>query len=140
MLVDEIKKANIQALKDHDIVKRSLYAVLLNKMKLCEIDRRAAGKPFTEEDAVSVLQKTEKELTEERDSFLKANRPERVAELNTHLEIVKSLLPQMMTEEEIRAVIATLEDKSIPAVMKHFKANYAGKCDMRLVQAVVKTL
>ena len=109
-------------------------------MKLCEIDRRAAGKPFTEEDAVSVLQKTEKELTEERDSFLKANRPERVAELNTHLEIVKSLLPQMMTEEEIRAVIATLEDKSIPAVMKHFKANYAGKCDMRLVQAVVKTL
>lgn len=46
----------------------------------------------------------------------------------------------MMTAEEIKAEILTLDDKSVPSVMKHFKANFAGKCDMREVQAVLKSL
>ena len=46
----------------------------------------------------------------------------------------------MMNEEEIKNVILSLEDKSIPAVMKHFKTNYAGKCDMGLVNKVLKSL
>ena len=45
-----------------------------------------------------------------------------------------------MSEEEIKNVILSLEDKSIPAVMKHFKTNYAGKCDMGLVNKVLKSL
>ena len=31
-----------------------------------------------------------------------------------------------------------LDDKTIPNVMKHFKMNYNGKCDMRLVQEVLR--
>ena len=44
----------------------------------------------------------------------------------------------MMSEEEIREVISSLEDKSIPSVMKHFKANYAGKCDMKTVSEIAR--
>ena len=32
--------------------------------------------------------------------------------------------------------ISKLEDKSIPSVMKHFKVNFAGKCDMRMVSKI----
>ena len=46
----------------------------------------------------------------------------------------------MLDEEEIKNIILSLEDKSMPAVMKHFKAEYAGKVDMRLVGAVLKTI
>ena len=46
----------------------------------------------------------------------------------------------MMSEEEIKSVILSLDDKSTPSVMKHFKANYAGKCDMGLVNKVLKSL
>ena len=35
--------------------------------------------------------------------------------------------PLQLTEEEIRAEIAKLEDKSMPSIMKHFKTNFAGK-------------
>ena len=44
----------------------------------------------------------------------------------------------MLSEEEIRAEIAKLEDKSIPSIMKHFKANFAGKCDMGLVNKIAR--
>ena len=44
----------------------------------------------------------------------------------------------MMSEDESRAEIAKLDDKSVGSVMKHFKANFAGKVDMRMVQAVLK--
>lgn len=46
----------------------------------------------------------------------------------------------MMSEEEIRAVIESLPDKSIGAVMRHFKSEYAGKCDMKTVGEVLKKL
>ena len=46
----------------------------------------------------------------------------------------------MMSAEEIKNVILSLDDKSIPAVMRHFKANFAGKCDMRLVSEVLKEI
>ncbi len=46
----------------------------------------------------------------------------------------------MMSQQEIKTEILKLDDKSVPSVMKHFKANFAGKCDMRDVQAVLKSL
>ena len=46
----------------------------------------------------------------------------------------------MLTEEEIRKIILSLDDKSIPAVMKHFKEHYAGQCDMSRVSLIARNL
>ena len=54
--------------------------------------------------------------------------------------ILEKYLPQMMSETEIRNIINGLEDKTVPSVMKHFKMNYAGKCDMKIVSDVLKSL
>ena len=54
--------------------------------------------------------------------------------------VARGLIAQVTDEEEIKEIISGLEDKSVPAVMKHFKANYAGKVDMRLVGTVLKSL
>ena len=56
------------------------------------------------------------------------------------IEIVKQYLPTLMSREEIKNIILGLEDKSIGGVMKHFKTNYMGKCDMRLVGEVQKEI
>lgn len=138
MLVQQLKEANINALRNHDATARGILSVILNKVKLAEIDRRAEGKELVDADVVAILQKTVKELTEEREAFAKANRPENVRTLTTQIAFVEGFLPQMMSEDEIRAEIAKLDDKSVGSVMKHFKANFAGKVDMRMVQAVLK--
>ena len=44
----------------------------------------------------------------------------------------------MLSEDEIYKIIESLDDKTIPNVMKHFKANYAGKVDMGKVGVVLK--
>ena len=140
MLYQQLKDANITALKNHDTVARSILSVILNKVKLAEIDRRAQNAELTDADVVAVLQKTLKELEEEKQAFAKANRAENVQVLAQQIAFVNGFLPQMMSVEQIKQVILSLDDKSVPAVMKHFKANYAGQCDMREVQAVLKSL
>ena len=56
------------------------------------------------------------------------------------IEIAKKYLPKMLENDEIKEIILSLPDKSIPFVMKYFKQNYNGKCDMRNVQEVLKSL
>ena len=140
MIIDEIKKANIQAIKDKDTVARSIYSVLLNKFMLEEIKRRESGNSMQDADYVQILQKTIKELKEEQENYQKVNHIEQVGEIEKQVKLVESYLPQMMSQEEIKNVILALSDKSISNVMKHFKSNYAGKCDMRLVQQVLQSI
>lgn len=140
MIYQQLKEANVAALKNHDANARAILSVLLNKIKLAEIEKRTQNAELADSDVVAILQKSLKELAEEKQAFEKAGRAENVAALEAQIAFVSSYLPKMMTAEEIKAEIARLDDKSVPNVMKHFKANFAGKCDMREVQAVLKTL
>ena len=140
MLDEEIKKARRQAMKDRDRSSSDVLSVVMNKIMLAKIDKREKGQELTDADVVSILQKTEKELYDEKESFEKAGRPEKVAELDVQISAVKKFIPAMMSEEEIKEIIMALPDKSIGSVMKHFKTNYAGKCDMKLVGDVFKRI
>ncbi len=140
MILDEIKKANIQALKDKDSTKRGIFSVVLNKIKLEEIRKREKGESLTDVDIVSILQKAIKELSDEKANYEKANNFEMSQKIEEQSKIIEEYLPQMMTKEEIKNVIMSFDDKTIPFVMKHFKSNFAGKCDMRLVQEVLREI
>ncbi len=138
MIVEQIKKASVAALKEKNENVRNISSVVLNKIKLAEIALRTQSKELTDSDIVSILIKTQKELEEERDNYLKVKNSERANLILGQIEFIKQFLPKMLTENEIEKIISELEDKSIPSVMRHFKMNYAGKCDMRLVQEAIK--
>lgn len=140
MLYQQLKDANIAALKNKDANARAILSVLLNKIKLSEIERRAAGAELTDADIVKVLQKTLKELEEEKQAFVNANRTDSVSKLDEQIAFVSKYLPKMMSEEQIKAEIMALPDKSIPVVMAYFKKEHNGECDMRLVQSVLKSI
>ena len=72
------------------------------------------------------MQKAIKELTDECDNYKKAGNTAQVELIESQKTLIEKFLPQMMSEDEIYEVINGLEDKTVPAVMKHFKANYAG--------------
>ncbi len=140
MLYEKIKQANVQAMKDKDSVARSIYSVLLNKIMLENIKKREKGAEVDDADISNILQKTIKELGEEKENYSKQGNSEQVKLIEKQIEIASIYLPKMMSGEEIAQEINALADKSIPAVMKHFKQNFNGKCDMRLVQEVLKGL
>ncbi len=140
MIVDELKSANVQALKNKDTVARNLYGVLLNKIKLAEINKREKGEQLVDADVVAILQKSMKELEDEKQNYEKVGNSEEATNIRYQQQIVEKFMPKMMSKNEIKDIIVGLEDKSIPSVMKYFKLNFAGKCDMRIVSEVLKEI
>lgn len=140
MLLDDFKKAKMIALKEKNEDAKAIYSVLINKCMLFSIDLREKGKEPTDADFISIVMKTVKELEDEKEAFNKVGNDTKVQSLSIQQEICKKYIPKMLSEDEIKAEISKLDDKSIGSIMKHFKTNFAGKVDMGLVNKVVKTL
>ena len=140
MLIDELKKANIEAMKNRDSDARAALSVVLTKYKLQEVEARSQGKEIGDSELLSIIQKVIKELSDEKEGYVKVNNSERIASISKQEETLKAYLPRQLSEEEIRAEINKLEDKSMPSIMKHFKANFSGKVDMSLVSSIARNL
>ena len=140
MILDDIKKANMVALKEKNQTARAIYSVVMTKGMLETVKKREKGETLTDADMVQILQKTIKELDDEASSYKQAGKEEQAKDIEKQKEIISTYLPKMLSEDEIYKIIESLTDKTIPNVMKHFKANYAGKVDMSKVGAVLKKL
>ena len=140
MLIDEIKSANIEAMKARDNTSRAVLSIVLTKYKLQEVELKSQGKEIGDAELLSIIQKVIKELEDERAGYLKVNNQERADNVSKQMEVISSYLPKQLSEEEIKKIIGSLEDKSVPSVMKHFKMNYAGQVDMSLVNRVLRSL
>jgi yqeY family protein len=138
MVFDDLKKANIEAMKAHDQNARGVYSVLINKCMLKSVELKAKNQELTDADTLSLINKTIKELDEEYETYKKASRDEQAAVIAYQKSLLEKYLPKLMSEEEIEAEITKLEDKSLKNVMVYFKTNFAGKCDMKLVSAIAK--
>lgn len=139
MIIDEIKKANIEAMKQKDQKARAIYSVIMNKHLMATVDARTSGKDVEDADMVRIIQKTIKELEEERDNYARVNNAEEVESIEYQKKLIERYLPQLLSAEEIKNIIAGLEDKTVPSVMRYFKTNYNGKCDMKVVSEVLKS-
>ena len=138
MILDEIKKANMQALKNKDQNARAVYSVVMTKAMLETVKKRENNEDLTDADMTRILQKTIKELTDEAESYRTAKNEEQALKIEKQKEIISMYLPKMLSEKEIFDIISNQEDKSIPSIMKFFKQNYSGKVDMSLVGKVLK--
>ena len=139
MLIDEIKKANVEAMKNKDANLRSIYSVLINKHLQATINARTSGQEVTDEDLIKIIQKTIKELDEEAENYRKVNHTKEVEKIESQKKAIEKYLPKMLSDEEIYNIINTLEDKSVPSVMRHFKSNYNAVCDMKKVNEILRT-
>ena len=140
MLIDEIKAANIKAMKEKDASARAVLSIVLTKYKLQEVELRSQGKEIGDKELLAIIQKVLKELADEKEGYLKVNNSERAEGISKQEAILSNYLPKQLSEDEIRSIINSLEDKSVPSVMKHFKMNYAGQVDMSLVNKVLRSL
>ena len=138
MILDEIKKANMVALKEKNSTARAIYSVVMTKAMLETVKKREKNEELTDVDMTQILQKTIKELTDEAQSYVTAGKKEQAEEIEKQKKIIEVYLPKLLSEEEIYDIINNLADKTIPSVMKHFKQNYAGKVDMGKVNIVLK--
>lgn len=138
MLINELEQSNIAALKARDQVTRAVLSVVINRYRMNAIELKSQGKEATDADLIKIISKVIKELDEEKEGNIKTGRLEEAKAIDQQKAVIEKYLPKMMSEDEIRAVIAKLEDKSMPSVMKYFKANYDGQVDMSLVSKIAR--
>jgi uncharacterized protein YqeY len=138
MLIDDIKKANIEAMKAHDQEARTSLSMVIARYQ--EQLTNGSGNKVTDADVLKIIAKFLKELDEEGEGYAKAGRAEQAAAIEKQKAVLKPFLPVFLSEEEIRKIVATLPDKTMPGIMKYFKLNYDGKVDMSLVNKVARGL
>lgn len=138
MLIDELKKENLRALKEKDQIKKGILSVVINKYMILSTDKNHLECKVTDEEVLKLISKTLKELNEEKEGYIKTNNLSRVSDIEHQIDVLQAFLPKMMEESEIRKIISEIPDKSIPTVMKYFKQNYSGKVDLSLVSKILK--
>ena len=78
MIIDDIKKANVEAMKNKDANLRSIYSIIINKYMQLTINSRTTGKEVTDVEVVNMIVKTIKELEEECANYKKVGNLEEV--------------------------------------------------------------
>ena len=136
MIYEDVQKQNILTLKSRDEVSHEIMNFLYGKLKKASIDNNFQGKELPDELAINIIRKTLKDLEEERKSIVEAKRDTK--DIDFQMDLISKYLPSMLNKDEIKDIISKLEDKSVPNVMKYFKANYNGRVDMKEVSQILK--
>ncbi len=140
MIIDDIKKAKVDAMKRRDEAAKGILSLLSDRYLNQSIEAKVQGKTLGDVEMIAILMKVGKELEDEKAVYASNGALDRVANIDAQLAVVQTFLPKLLSEEEVRAEISKLSDQSLPSIMKHFKANFSGKVDMGLVNKVAKSL
>lgn len=138
MMKETIQKDLVQAMRDKDKLKKGVLTLIKAGLTNAEKEKRAE---LTDAEEMAVVQK---ELKQTRQALTEAEKVGR--EDNAELEkqkiaIIEAYLPTMMTEEEIRQILAEngiVSGTNMGQAMKTVKPLVAGKADNALVARIVK--
>ena len=141
-ILDELKSAMKQKEADKLRVLRSLKAKILEK----EISERKGGESeLTDEQIVEVLMKAAKQRKESIEQFEAGDRQDLADKEKEELELIERFLPEMMSEDEVRAEvkdqIAQMGATSMAdmgKVMGVMMGRLKGKAEGSMVSSVVK--
>lgn len=141
-ILNDLKEAMKSRQNDRLMVLRSLKAKILEK----EISERKEGEStLTEAQITEVLMKAAKQRKESIEQFTQGNREDLAVKEREELTIIESYLPEMMSEEEIRAAVKKQIESSgassvadMGKVMGPLMAALKGKADGSLISSIVK--
>ena len=146
MLRDNLKTAQISAMKAGDKERLSAVRLILARLKDRDIEQRTATKPV-EDDAlvVEVLQKMAKQRRESIQMYEQGGREELAAIERGELAVIEEFLPKQMDEAETKAAIASLKAelgaeglKDMGRLMAELKARHGTVLDMGRASGWVK--
>lgn len=146
MIRDDIKAAQITAMKAGDKVTRGAVSLIQSAIKNRDIEART-GKAPESDDAlvVEVLQKMVKQRRESIEMFAKGGRQELADAEAAEVAVIERFLPAVMSDAETSAAIEAIKAelgatgmKDMGRVMAELKARHATTLDMAKASAAVK--
>ena len=125
--------------------KEKLAALRDIKSKLLLEATSGAAAAVSEEVALKICMKLHKQRMETYTLYQDQNRPDLAAEELYQAQVIEAYLPQMLTEDQIRAEVAAAVAQTgasgpqdMGKVMGILSAKLAGKADGKIIAALVK--
>jgi uncharacterized protein len=129
------------AIKEKKEIKRDTIRSILSAIQYLEINNNSEN--INDEDIYPILKSELKKRSEELDFALKAERTDQVNKIKVEEEVIKSFLPQPLTEFEIKNFVSDkIEsgEKNMGSLMKLLQENFPGRIDGKLASATIKSL
>ena len=146
MIRDDIKAAQITAMKSGDTQVRDTTRLIIAAIKNRDIEART-GKAPADDDVlvVEILQKMVKQRRESIEMFEKGGRGELAANEAAEIAVIERFLPAQLSDEDttaliegIKAEIGAVDVKDMGRVMALLKERHATALDMSKASGLVK--
>lgn len=141
-LEEKILEEMKQAMKANDKIRLSAIRMIRSSLKNKEIELR---RRLEDEDIFKVIQGMVRKGEESVEQFQAGGRSDLVEKERAEIEILKSFLPQPVSEEEIiRIIEETIQEtqassmKDLGKVMKAVMPKLGGKADGKVINQLVK--
>ncbi|MDP2939200.1 MAG: GatB/YqeY domain-containing protein [Candidatus Omnitrophota bacterium] len=143
MLEDKILEDYKIAMKQKDTLKASILNYLRSEMNYYAIEKKKDK--LEDQDIIAVIKKQVKSHQDSIEQFEKGNRADLAEKEKKELEILKSYLPQELSEAELKNIVeevinsfpdATIKDMG--KIMKEIMVKTAGRADGKLVSELVR--
>ncbi|WP_353662516.1 GatB/YqeY domain-containing protein [Hydrogenimonas sp. SS33] len=132
------------AMKEKDTFKRDVIRFVMSAIKQIEVDER---KELTDADIEAILVKQIKQRNDAIEQFRSGGREDLVEQNEKELAILKSYLPEPMSEEEVREILKQIVEetgasgmKDMGKVMGAAKEKIGSRAEGRLINQIAKEL
>lgn len=145
--IDQIDSDLKEAMKARDTLKLGVLRMLKSALKYSAIEHGGASEKLSDADAITVLRKQVKQREDAIMSFEQGGRPELAEKEKMEIAIIKSYLPQGLSEQELQAIVeeaikevGATSKAQMGAVMKAAQTKAAGRADGRQLSAIVQQM
>lgn len=132
------------AMKEKDKFKRDVVRFVMSAIKQIEVDER---KELSDADIEAILVKQIKQRNDSIEQFREGGREDLVEKNERELEILRSYLPEPMSEDEVRAVLSEIivetgaqGMKDMGRVMGEAKKRIGSRAEGKLINQIAKEL
>lgn len=142
--MDKIRKDMFLATKENDQQTKGVAQMIMAAVKNLEID---SGEALNDEKVVELIRKEVKKLIDAMEQFKDADRKDLASINEKQIEYLDQYLPQLMGEEDVRAVVeAKVKELKIESMrdmgrlMGAVMGELKGKADGGMVKDVVQSV
>lgn len=133
-----------EAMKTKDNFKRDVIRFLMSALKQIEVDER---KELSDSDIIKIIQKSLKQREDALSAFKEAGRDDLYEKELAEATILKSYLPQQLSDENLKAIIqkhilatGATSLKEIGKIMSAVLAECEGVADGKRINTIAKEL
>ncbi|HPW34516.1 MAG TPA: GatB/YqeY domain-containing protein [Candidatus Paceibacterota bacterium] len=144
-LLDKINAMLKEAMIAKDEFGTSLTRMIISAIRNKEIELKGKGKEISDDDVIDTLRKELKKRKESAQAFKLGNRNEMAEKELREAEIIESLLPVQISEEDLDKIVKEVvssfnspTQKDFGTIMKQVMTKVSGQADGSAVSLIIK--